>query len=298
MPPKSRTSAGAKKVRRKEKKNVAHGHAHIKSTFNNTIVSITDPPGHVIAWASRRPRRLQGLAQVHAVRRADGRRGAPRDARRSTACRRSTSSSRAPAPAARPRSARCRPPASRSARSRTSPRPAQRLPSAQAPPRLTEPRRRLSKDGPYTWPDCTRCRRRRRSSCLKGRPRSVKYPIREPSLPARPARPRRDQGERVPACRCGRSRRRAHLRRPREAVPRLLRGGEPAAGKTGENLLQILESRLDNVVYRAGFARTRRHARQLVGHGHFLVNGHKVDIPSLPGRRARHHRGPPEVARD
>ena len=48
MPPKSR----ATKVRRKEKKNVAHGHAHIKSTFNNTIVSITDPTGAVIAWAS------------------------------------------------------------------------------------------------------------------------------------------------------------------------------------------------------------------------------------------------------
>src|SRR3954471_2280490 len=51
MPPKGRT-AGAKKVRRKEKKNGAHGHAHIKSTFNNTIVSITDPTGNVISWAS------------------------------------------------------------------------------------------------------------------------------------------------------------------------------------------------------------------------------------------------------
>src|SRR6476660_6380594 len=53
------------------------------------------------------------------------------------------------------------------------------------------------------------------------------------------------------------------------------------AGKTGDNLLELLERRLDNVVYRAGFARTRRHARQLVNHGHFLVNGHKVDIPSF-----------------
>ena len=53
------------------------------------------------------------------------------------------------------------------------------------------------------------------------------------------------------------------------------------AGKTGENLLQLLEGRLDNVVYRAGYARTRRHARQLVGHGHFQVNGRKVDIPSF-----------------
>ena len=52
------------------------------------------------------------------------------------------------------------------------------------------------------------------------------------------------------------------------------------AGKTGENLLQILESRLDNVVYRAGRARTRRQARQLVSHGHFLVNDQKVTIPS------------------
>jgi small subunit ribosomal protein S4 len=51
-------------------------------------------------------------------------------------------------------------------------------------------------------------------------------------------------------------------------------------GKTGENLLQILESRLDNVIYRAGIARTRRQARQLVSHGHFLVNGVKVNVPS------------------
>ena len=51
-------------------------------------------------------------------------------------------------------------------------------------------------------------------------------------------------------------------------------------GKTGANLLVILESRLDNVVYRAGLARTRRAARQLVAHGHFTVNGVRVDIPS------------------
>src|SRR6201986_1339662 len=50
-------------------------------------------------------------------------------------------------------------------------------------------------------------------------------------------------------------------------------------GKTGENLLQILESRLDNVVYRAGLARTRRMARQLVSHGPFSVNGVQVNVP-------------------
>src|SRR3984893_13444857 len=53
MPPRKSTQQGApKKVRRKERKNIAHGHAHIRSTFNNTIVSITDPIGNVIAWAS------------------------------------------------------------------------------------------------------------------------------------------------------------------------------------------------------------------------------------------------------
>jgi small subunit ribosomal protein S11 len=52
MPPKKATAAGAKKIRRKEKKNVAVGNAYIKSTFNNTIISITDTTGAVISWAS------------------------------------------------------------------------------------------------------------------------------------------------------------------------------------------------------------------------------------------------------
>ena len=52
MPPKKSAAAGAKKIRRKERKNVAAGMAYIKSTFNNTIVSITDPTGAVIAWCS------------------------------------------------------------------------------------------------------------------------------------------------------------------------------------------------------------------------------------------------------
>lgn len=52
-------------------------------------------------------------------------------------------------------------------------------------------------------------------------------------------------------------------------------------GQTGHNMLLLLETRLDNVVYRSGLARTRRQARQLVSHGHFLVNGKKVDVPSF-----------------
>ena len=52
-------------------------------------------------------------------------------------------------------------------------------------------------------------------------------------------------------------------------------------GLTGENLMVMLETRLDNVVFRMGFARTRREARQVVGHKHFLVNGKRVNIPSF-----------------
>jgi small subunit ribosomal protein S4 len=52
-------------------------------------------------------------------------------------------------------------------------------------------------------------------------------------------------------------------------------------GLAGENLLQLLEQRMDNAIYRAGFATSRRAARQLVGHGHFMLNGRRVDIPSI-----------------
>lgn len=55
---------------------------------------------------------------------------------------------------------------------------------------------------------------------------------------------------------------------------------EKMKGKSGENLLILLERRLDNVVYRLGFATSRKHARQLVNHGHVLVNNNRVDIPS------------------
>jgi small subunit ribosomal protein S11 len=111
MPPKTRTTSAARKPRRKEKKNVAVGVAHIKSTFNNTIVSITDPSGAVIAWASSGQVGFKGsrkstpfaaqLAAEAAARRAQ-----------------EHGMKKVPARAARPRSARCRPPAWRSARSR------------------------------------------------------------------------------------------------------------------------------------------------------------------------------------
>ncbi len=64
----------------------------------------------------------------------------------------------------------------------------------------------------------------------------------------------------------------------------LFKKAATSKGVTGETFLALLESRLDNLVYRMGFARTRRGARQLVNHGHILVNGKKVDIPSYTAK--------------
>ena len=62
---------------------------------------------------------------------------------------------------------------------------------------------------------------------------------------------------------------------------KLMKEAQKSKGLTGEMLLQYLERRADNAVYRAGFATTRRQARQLVSHGHFTLNGRRIDIPSI-----------------
>lgn len=61
----------------------------------------------------------------------------------------------------------------------------------------------------------------------------------------------------------------------------LMKEADRSTGQSGHVLLELLERRLDNTVYRAGFATSRRAARQLVGHGHFMLNGKRVDIPSI-----------------
>jgi len=69
---------------------------------------------------------------------------------------------------------------------------------------------------------------------------------------------------------------------------RIFQDAKRKEGNTGENLIAIIEQRLDNVIYRMGFATTRRFARQVVTHGHILVDGQKVDIPSYrvrPGQK-------------
>jgi small subunit ribosomal protein S4 len=133
----------------------------------------------------------------------------------------------------------------------------------------------------YTGADCKRCRREKMKLFLKGaKCDSPKCPIEiRPYPPGEHGRNRPKESEFL-----------LQVREKQKAkrVYGILEGQfhnyyEEATrkrGKTGEVLLQILESRLDNVVYRAGFAKSRDMARQLVGHGHILVNGRKVDIPS------------------
>jgi small subunit ribosomal protein S4 len=133
----------------------------------------------------------------------------------------------------------------------------------------------------YTGADCKRCRREKTKLFLKGaKCDSPKCPIEiRPYPPGEHGRNRPKESEYLLQVREKQKARRIY------GVLEKQFGNyyEEAArqrGKTGEALLQILETRLDNIVYRAGFAKSRDMARQLVGHGHILVNGRRVDIPS------------------
>jgi small subunit ribosomal protein S4 len=133
----------------------------------------------------------------------------------------------------------------------------------------------------YTGPDCKLCRREKTKLFLKGsRCDSPKCAIEiRPYPPGEHGRNRPKEGDYLQQIREKQKARRIYgiLERQFEGYY------EEAArkhGRTGETMLQLLERRLDNVVYRAGFAKSRDMARQLVRHGHFTVNGKKVDIPS------------------
>jgi small subunit ribosomal protein S4 len=133
----------------------------------------------------------------------------------------------------------------------------------------------------YTGADCKRCRREKIKLFLKGsKCESPKCPIEiRPYPPGEHGRGRQKDSEYLLQLR-----EKQKARRIYGVLEKQFRGYYEEAnrrtGKTGDNLLQLLERRLDNVVYRAGFAHSRDMARQLVKHGHFLVNGRKVDIPS------------------
>ncbi|CAB4540500.1 MAG: 30S ribosomal protein S4 [actinobacterium acAMD-2] len=134
----------------------------------------------------------------------------------------------------------------------------------------------------YTGPDCKRCRREKTKLFLKGsKCESPKCPIEiRPYPPGQHGRGRTKDSEYLLQMR-----EKQKAARIYGVLEKQFRGyyeeANRQAGKTGENLLVILESRLDNVVYRAGFAKSRDMARQLVRHGHIIVNGKKVDIPSF-----------------
>ncbi|WP_433387784.1 30S ribosomal protein S4 [Micromonospora sp. KLBMP9576] len=133
----------------------------------------------------------------------------------------------------------------------------------------------------YTGADCRRCRREKMKLFLKGsKCDGPKCPFESrPFPPGQHGRGRTKETEYLLQLR-----EKQKARRVYGVLEKQFRGYyEEAVGKkakTGEVLLQILESRLDNVVYRAGYAHSRDMARQLVKHGHFTVNGKKVDIPS------------------
>jgi small subunit ribosomal protein S4 len=133
----------------------------------------------------------------------------------------------------------------------------------------------------YTGADCRLCRREKMKLFLKGsKCESPKCPIEiRPYPPGEHGRGRTKDSEYLLQLR-----EKQKARRIYGVLEKQFRGyyeeANKKSGKTGEVLLQILESRLDNVVYRAGLAKSRDHARQLVKHGHFTVNGKKVDIPS------------------
>jgi len=133
----------------------------------------------------------------------------------------------------------------------------------------------------YTGADCKRCRREKTKLFLKGsKCDSPKCPIEiRPYPPGEHGRARTKESEYLLQ-----KREKQKAARIYGILEKQFRGyyeeANRKSGKTGENLLRILESRLDNVVYRGGFAKSRDMARQLVRHGHIVVNGNKVDIPS------------------
>jgi small subunit ribosomal protein S4 len=133
----------------------------------------------------------------------------------------------------------------------------------------------------YTGADCKLCRREKVKLFLKGsKCESPKCPIEiRPYPPGEHGRNRQKDSEYLLQIREKQKARRIYGVLEKQFVG-YYKEAARKSGRTGETLLQILESRLDNVVYRAGFAKSRDMARQLVTHGHFKVNGHRVDIPS------------------
>lgn len=159
----------------------------------------------------------------------------------------------------------------------------------------------------YTESVCRLCRREGMKLFLKGTRCYTKKCAfeRRPSPPGQHGVRRRKMGDYGIQLREKQKVRRVYAVLERQ-FKNYFEAAESRPGVTGENLLRLLELRLDNVVYRLGFASSRAQARQLVGHGHFAVNGRSTDIPSFelrPGdrvevRASRRDRDPFRTAKE
>ena len=254
------------------RKNIPFGQAHIKTSFNNTIVTLTDREGNVIAWESAGGAGFKGsrkstpfAAQVTAD--AAARKGMEQGLQKVEVFVKGPGSGRETAI----RSLQAAGLEVTGDPRRHAPGP-QRLPSAQAEARLA-----MARD---TGPQCKQCRREGMKLFLKGeRCLTDKCGVERRSYPPG------DHGR----GRAKQSEYRLQLREKQKArrfygvLEKQFRNyydkASRQAGVTGENLLRLLETRFDNVLVRLGFAASRRQARQLIRHGHWTINGRRVDIP-------------------
>src|SRR5262245_40105617 len=266
----------ATRVRKKVKKNVAEGIAHVHASFNNTIITITDRQGNVLSWASSGGAGFKGsrkstpfAAQVAAERAG---RGAQECGVKNLEVR-----IKGPGPgresAGRPRNAvglkitsiADVPPASHHAR---------RAPS---PPRPSGSPQRRNSDA-----KCRQCRREGEKLFLKGEKCFTDKCAVERRSYAPGQHGQKSGGRRSDYA--TQLREKQKVRRLYGVLERQFRKiyaeADRRKGVTGNNLLALLESRLETVVHRMGFGASRSEARQIVRHNGILVNGKRVNIPS------------------
>ena len=256
-------------TKRRVKKNIERGAAHIRSSFNNTLVTITDVNGNAISWASAGEMGFKGsrkstpfaaqmaaeqaakLAMEHGLKTVEvyvkgpgsGREAAIR-ALQTAGLEISMIKDVTPIP-------------------------------------HNGCRREEKQMARYTGAVCRQCRREGQKLFLKGeRCYSGKCAIeRRAYAPGQHGQSRKKFSEYGLQLR-EKQKVRRYYGVLESQFAKYFEMAEKKKGVTGDNLLSIVESRLDNVVYRLGFAMSRPEARQLVRHGHFTVNGKKVDIPS------------------
>ena len=269
--PPRRQSKG--RARRRVKKNIAIGQAHIKTSFNNTIVSLTDKEGNVIAWESAGSAGFKGsrkstpfAAQVTAD--SCARKGMEHGLQKVEVFVKGPGSGRETAiRSLQAAGLEILGVKDVSPQAHNGVRPEEAAEGLMARP---------------LGPKCKLCRREGMKLFLKGeRCLTEKCAVERRSYPpGEHGRGRIKQSEYLLQLR-----EKQKARRYYGLLERQFRNYYEKAAKrsgiTGEELLRMLETRLDNVVYRLGFAASRAQARQLIRHGHFQVNGRRVNIPSF-----------------